>query len=108
MRPPKNTISAPIQIQLTSGETIRRNVAGGGFLVYERVRRSSTFASRSGASPASIALHRSLGFEEIGLMKGAGYKHGRWLDTMLMQRRLGEGAETHPDPEAYPGTLFKG
>jgi len=61
-----------------------------------------------GASPASIALHRSLGFEEIGLMKGAGYKHGRWLDTMLMQRRLGEGTETHPDPETYPGTLLKG
>ncbi|MBB3658806.1 phosphinothricin acetyltransferase [Rhizobium sp. BK650] len=61
-----------------------------------------------GASPASIALHRSLGFEKIGIMKGAGYKHGRWLDTMLMQRELGEGTETHPDPDAYPGTLFKG
>ncbi len=61
-----------------------------------------------GASPASIGLHRSLGFEEIGLMKGAGYKHRHWLDTMLMQRTLGDGNETHPDPEAYPGTLFKG
>ena len=61
-----------------------------------------------GANPASIALHRKAGFEEIGLMRGTGYKHGRWLDTMLMQRGLGEGMTTDPDPSAYPGTLFTG
>ncbi|WP_454852465.1 N-acetyltransferase family protein [Rhizobium binxianense] len=61
-----------------------------------------------GASPASIALHRAAGFAETGLLKGTGYKHGRWLDTMIMQRPLGEGIETDPDPSAYPGTLFKG
>jgi len=61
-----------------------------------------------GASPASIALHLKTGFVEVGMMRGAGYKHGRWLDTMLMQRVLGEGMTTDPDPSAYPGTLFAG
>ncbi|PDV87976.1 GNAT family N-acetyltransferase [Rhizobium sp. H4] len=61
-----------------------------------------------GASPASIALHLKAGFVEVGLMQGTGYKHGRWLDTMLMQRSLGEGMTTDPDPSAYPGTLFAG
>ncbi|MGO7741136.1 N-acetyltransferase family protein, partial [Rhizobium johnstonii] len=42
-----------------------------------------------GASPSSIALHRTAGFEEVGLMKGTGYKHGRWLYTIFMQRSLG-------------------
>lgn len=59
-----------------------------------------------GSEPASVALHRSAGFTEIGAIKGAGYKHGRWLDTMLMQKAIGDGAATDPDPTAYPGTLF--
>ncbi|MDE1996502.1 MAG: N-acetyltransferase [Rhizobiaceae bacterium] len=61
-----------------------------------------------GAHPASIALHRAAGFGETGLLKGTGYKHGRWLDTMLMQKTLGEGTDTDPDPSVYPGTLFGG
>jgi phosphinothricin acetyltransferase len=60
-----------------------------------------------GAHPASLALHRAAGFEETGLLKGTGYKQGRWLDTMIMQRQLGEGKETDPDSLAYPGTLFR-
>ncbi|WP_455874067.1 N-acetyltransferase family protein [Rhizobium yanglingense] len=61
-----------------------------------------------GAHPASIALHRALGFEETGLLKGTGYKHGRWLDTMIMQRPLGDGKDSDPHPSVYPGTLFEG
>ncbi len=45
----------------------------------------------------SIALHRSLGFVPIGTLANVGLKHGRWLDSVLMQRALGEGAETTPD-----------
>jgi L-amino acid N-acyltransferase YncA len=60
-----------------------------------------------GAHPASIALHRALGFEDKGLLEGTGYKHGRWLDTMIMQRPLGDGKDSDPDPSIYPGTLFK-
>jgi L-amino acid N-acyltransferase YncA len=61
-----------------------------------------------GAHPASIALHQALGFSEIGRMTGSGFKQGRWLDTMLMQRELGDGNSTDPDPACYPGTLFGG
>jgi len=86
----------------------------GKALLAELIARCTALGFRQmvavigGAHPASIALHRSLGFEETGLLKGTGYKHGRWLDTMLMQRQLGEGKDTDPDPSAYPGSLYKG
>ena len=41
-----------------------------------------------GAEPASAALHRACGFREAGRMKDVGYKFGRWLDTLYMQRSL--------------------
>lgn len=59
-----------------------------------------------GASPASVAVHKSLGFEMTGTMKGTGFKHGKWLDTVFMQIALGEGTDTAPDPTIYPGSLF--
>lgn len=53
----------------------------------------------------SIRVHEKAGFERIGVFKGSGFKFGRWLDTLLMQRSLGDGRETPPDESAYPGTL---
>jgi phosphinothricin acetyltransferase len=47
-------------------------------------------------SHGSIGLHRSLGFEPAGILKGIGYKHGRWLSTVLMQRPLGRGTAAPP------------
>ena len=47
-------------------------------------------------SKGSIGLHRSLGFEPVGILKGIGYKHGRWLSTVLMQRPLGRGMGAAP------------
>lgn len=47
--------------------------------------------------PASIGLHRALGFRQIGVIEGSGFKHGRWLDTVLMQRPLGSGKSTLPE-----------
>jgi L-amino acid N-acyltransferase YncA len=41
---------------------------------------------------ASIALHRRFGFREVGRLESVGLKHGRWHDTLLMQRSLGERA----------------
>ena len=38
--------------------------------------------------PASVALHRALGFREAGRLESVGFKHGRWHDTLLMQRSL--------------------
>ena len=45
---------------------------------------------------ASIALHRACGFHDIGTLESVGFKFGRWLDTVLMQRALGDGAKTGP------------
>jgi L-amino acid N-acyltransferase YncA len=45
---------------------------------------------------ASIELHRAAGFGTIGTIKNVGFKFGRWLDTVLMQRALGDGARTNP------------
>jgi len=85
----------------------------GRLLLTELIQRCSDLGFRQmaavigGAHPASIALHRALGFEDTGRLKATGYKHGRWLDTMIMQRALGEGAASDPDASTYPGTLFK-
>lgn len=38
------------------------------------------------ANDASIGLHRSLGFEMVGIARSVGYKHGRWLDQVLMHK----------------------
>jgi L-amino acid N-acyltransferase YncA len=40
---------------------------------------------------ASLALHRNRGFVDAGRLTGVGYKHGRWLDTVLLQRSLTGG-----------------
>ena len=48
------------------------------------------------ANLGSIGVHRTLGFEPIGVMKAAGWKFERWLDVVLMQKRLGQGADTTP------------
>ncbi len=45
---------------------------------------------------ASIGVHKACGFEPAGNLKNVGYKLGRWLDTPLMQRELGEGGKTEP------------
>jgi L-amino acid N-acyltransferase YncA len=42
----------------------------------------------------SVGVHRACGFEHCGVFKAAGWKFGRWLDVVLMQRALGEGAST--------------
>ena len=48
------------------------------------------------ANAGSIGLHRALGFEPAGLLTAVGWKFERWLDVVLMQRRLGSGAESAP------------
>ena len=48
------------------------------------------------AQTPSIRLHASCGFEMVGTLKNIGFKFGRWLDSVLMQRPLGEGAGTPP------------
>jgi L-amino acid N-acyltransferase YncA len=48
------------------------------------------------ANAASIAVHASLGFVRAGNLRSSGYKFGRWVDTVLMQRPLGKGDGTKP------------
>ncbi len=48
------------------------------------------------ASMGSIRLHEAAGFQLVGMFEPVGYKHGRWLASVLMQRVLGDGAKTPP------------
>jgi L-amino acid N-acyltransferase YncA len=48
------------------------------------------------ANTASIELHRAAGFRLVGTLDNVGFKFGRWLDSVLMQRPLGPGATTAP------------
>jgi phosphinothricin acetyltransferase len=48
------------------------------------------------AQAPSIALHRAAGFRMIGTIENVGFKFGRWLDSVLMQRALGAGATLPP------------
>jgi phosphinothricin acetyltransferase len=74
----------------------------GKALLNELVTRCTTAGFRQmvavigGASEASCALHAALGFRMVGTMTGTGFKHQRWLDTVFMQRELGEGNTTPP------------
>ena len=49
------------------------------------------------AQAPSIELHRALGFRMIGTIENVGYKFGRWLDSVNMQRALGAGDTTKPN-----------
>jgi phosphinothricin acetyltransferase len=48
------------------------------------------------ANTASVAVHAAVGFRLIGTFQSIGFKHGRWLDTVLMQRALGSADTTPP------------
>ena len=45
---------------------------------------------------ASIGLHAALGFRQIGVLQSVGFKFGRWVDTVIMQRALGAGDTVLP------------
>jgi phosphinothricin acetyltransferase len=48
------------------------------------------------ANTASIELHRAARFRMIGTFADVGFKFGRWIDSVLMQRELGDGSRTAP------------
>ena len=48
------------------------------------------------ANEGSIGLHAACGFERIGTLPAVGWKFGRWVDSVLMQRALGAGGLTPP------------
>lgn len=83
----------------------------GSALLRELIRRCETGPWRqmlavigNSGNEGSIALHHRLGFETVGTLRSVGFKFGRWVDTVLMQRPLGEGDQTLPaiSPEHRP------
>ena len=74
----------------------------GKLLLRELCRSAEEFGFRQmiavigGAEPASIALHRACGFEEVGRLRSAGWMHDRWLDNVYMQMALGKGSSEPP------------
>lgn len=45
----------------------------------------------------SVGVHRAAGFTDVGVLRSCGWKFGRWLDVVLMERPLGEGDTTPPE-----------
>jgi len=70
------------------GELIRRCEAGPW-------RQMLAVIGDSG-NEGSLGLHRTFGFSHLGVMKSVGFKHGRWIDVVMMQRPLGKGDATLP------------
>ncbi|GAA3556827.1 GNAT family N-acetyltransferase [Nonomuraea rosea] len=62
------------------GEVVTRSIAAG-------MRQMIAVIADTG-DPASATLHRRFGFVEAGRLTGVGFKHGRSIDTLLMQRPL--------------------
>ena len=56
------------------------------------------------SNTASIRLHEKFGFHLVGIFRGIAWKHGRWLDTVFMQRALGAGNGPPPAEAAAEGT----
>ncbi|TXC65855.1 N-acetyltransferase [Piscinibacter aquaticus] len=75
----------------------------GRLLLAELVARCEAAGARQmlavigdSANAGSIGVHRALGFEHTGPLRSAGWKFGRWLDVVLMQKSLGTGDSNEP------------
>lgn len=76
----------------------------GRLLLAQVIERSTALGYRQmiavigdSANTASINLHGKLGFRPVGVLTAAGFKLGRWVDSVIMQRPLG-AADTTPPP----------
>lgn len=49
------------------------------------------------ANAGSVGVHRTLGFNHVGVLKSSGWKFGQWLDVVLMEKALGAGDTTAPE-----------
>ncbi len=79
----------------------RRGV--GRFLLEELIRRCTALGYRQmvavigdSANQGSIGVHAAAGFKQVALLPAIGFKFGRWVDAVMMQRPLGEGQTTLP------------
>ena len=86
---------------------VRPDVEGRGVgtaLLSELIRRCEALGYRQliavigdSAHAASIGLHASQGFQRVGTLRSVGFKFGRWVDSVIMQRPLGTGDGTRPE-----------
>ncbi len=77
----------------------------GGALLAQLIERCQALGYRQliavigdSAHVASIGLHASQGFVRVGTLRSVGFKLGRWVDSVIMQRPLGPGDATRPSP----------
>jgi phosphinothricin acetyltransferase len=85
---------------------VREDMAGRGVgtaILRELIRRCERIGARQliavigdSAHDASIGLHASQGFVRVGTLRSVGYKHGRWVDSVIMQRPIGPGDGAPP------------
>ncbi len=81
----------------THGKGVGRALLGRLIAVAEaRNLRQVVAIIGDSANHASIGLHEALGFERTGVLRSVGFKHGRWVDSVVMQRALGAGDAALP------------
>jgi L-amino acid N-acyltransferase YncA len=73
------------------GQGVGRALLGELVARCERHGFRQMIAVVGGGEPASLALHRRLGFEEVGRLRSVGWKLGAWRDSVYLQRALGAG-----------------
>ena len=61
-----------------------------------RLGDTRTWSNPDSGNAGSVGVHRSLGFEMAGVLRGAGFKHGRWVDVVMMRLELNGGDATAP------------
>jgi len=85
------------------GQGIGRALLGGVIEACEALglRQMVAMIGDSG-NDRSIGLHRSMGFEPVGVFRAIGFKHGRWVDVAMMQRALNVGADSPPEGPGLP------
>lgn len=89
-------------------ESLGRGI--GRALLEEVIARCETMGLRlmvaiigDSGNESSIALHGALGFTRAGVLPAIGWKHGRWVDTVMMVRPLGAGSSEPPAEPAAAG-----
>lgn len=99
-----------LEISVYVDESARGQGIGGALLseLIDRCASARQLIAVIGDSDnqRSIGLHQSLGFEHGGTLRHVGYKQGRWLDTVLMQKTVNGGASKPPTPPQLPPDLF--
>ena len=85
---------------------VRHDMTGRGVgkrLLDELIARCAALGYRQviavigdSANVASIGVHAACGFLRVGTLRSVGFKFGRWVDSVFMQRPLGPGDATKP------------